>query len=295
MAASATSLSSVDFDRLAELLRRPDLRSFQALFDASHERQLTQAERIRLKELGTEALEVALDVPALPDSALLQWFASHLSLEHLETTTRIAELLAAWERKLRAEAERRRYGGFDRSTTVVQTRRVVQLSWFGLSGWQSSDAFEIRRSVFRSSQERSFMQALQERFPHLRALPNYPLDQIADLSRLRPLVGDRVWRYGLRCRLDFLLVTPREGDPVAAFELDSQAHDAPERQERDDWRNRLLELANVQLFRLRSEDPQATTPDEWYQLLTTEVVGKLNVGERMRNRDVHPTLVPLVR
>jgi len=30
----------------------------------------------------------------------------------------------------------------------------------------------------------------------------------------------------------------------------------------------LLTLANIPPFRLRSEDPRATTPDEWYQLLT---------------------------
>lgn len=256
---------------------------------------MSEDDRQRLREVGTQALEAALDMPTTPDADLLHWFATHGERGLIKPTERTAELLERVDRRLRETSERERYRSLGEAATIIQTRRVIQLSWFGLSGWQSSDAFAIRQSVFRSPQERTFMRALQERFPHLQALPNYPLDQIADLSKLKPLVGDEIWRYGLTCRLDAVLVTPREGDPIAAFELDSRLHDQSERKQRDEWRNRLLSLANIPLFRLRSEDPHATTPDEWYQLLTTDVVSKINVGERMRCRDVHPMLVPLVR
>ena len=137
------------------------------------------------------------------------------------------------------------------------------------------------------------MNALRLRFPHLDALPNYPLDQICDLKSLRPLLGEEVWRYGLHCRLDTVLITPREGDPIAVFELDSAHHDDPDQAKRDGWRNKLLMLASIPFFRLRSEEPSATSVEEWYQLLTEEVAHKINVGDRLRNRDIYSMLVPL--
>jgi hypothetical protein len=51
-------------------------------------------------------------------------------------------------------------------------------------------------------------------------------------------------------------------------------------------------LANIPLFRMRSEDPSVTTREEWYQLLVEEVVPLISVGERLRNRGVHSMLVP---
>jgi len=161
--------------------------------------------------------------------------------------------------------------------------------------FRASDAFEIRRSVFRSPQERAFAKALSLRFPGLRALPNYPLDQVVDLDRLKALVGDEAWRYGFGCRLDAVLVTPLEGDPIAAFELDSRVHDRPDAAKRDQWKNHLLSAARIPLFRLRSEDPTATGVDERYSLLTDQVLDKIDCGERNRTRDVHTTLVPLYR
>lgn len=279
---------------LSNLVSQPDVSTFRVCFDQALTRPMSSTERQQLRSVGAEAFVTLLSM-AEPNHNLLVWFAQHYDKGNIEPTERLAERLAKFSRQIRAQVQRERYAGFDETTTVVQTKRVVQLSWFGLAGWQSSDAFEIRRSVFRSVQERAFMRALRERFPHLGALPNYPLDQICNLGRLRSLVGDQIWRYGLHCRLDAVLVTPQEGDPVAAFELDSRLHDDPDRQQRDAWRDKLLMLANVPFFRLRSEDPQATSPDEWYQILTEEVAYKVNVGERMRNRDLYSMLVPIVR
>ncbi len=124
-------------------------------------------------------------------------------------------------------------------------------------------------------------------------LPNYPLDQVADMDRLKRLVSDRIWRYGRACRLDAVLVTPMEGDPIAAFELDSHFHDVPEIAKRDQWKSDLLAKTGITLFRLRSDDPNATSIDEWYSILTDEVLDKIDCGERIRTRDVHTSLVPL--
>jgi hypothetical protein len=114
------------------------------------------------------------------------------------------------------------------SEPVIEVRRVVSSTLMRFGDPNASDAMGIRRSVFRSSQERSFLKALSLRFPALLALPNYPLDQMIEFSRLRELVGKSTWAYAKNCRVDAVLVVPDEGDPVAAFELDSSYHDRPE-------------------------------------------------------------------
>ena len=82
---------------------------------------------------------------------------------------------------------------------------------------------------------------------------------------------------------------------MVAFELDSARHDDPEVKRRDAWKNELLVAAKIPYFRLRSESPDSTTVDEWFSLLTDEVLDKISVGERLRVRDFHPTLVPMYR
>ena len=175
----------------------------------------------------------------------------------------------------------------------IEVRRVIQKIHAFLGDSASSDNRGIRQSVFRSQQEREFLKALSLRFPSLLALPNYPLDQIARLDHVRPCLDDKTWRYGNRCRMDAILVMPDIGDPVAAFELDSGFHDTPEAIRRDRMKNNLLQLIGLPFFRIRVESPESTTMDEWYALLTDQVVPNLDLGNRVRNRTPNYSLVPV--
>ena len=51
--------------------------------------------------------------------------------------------------------------------------------------------------------------------------------------------------------------------------------------------------ARIPLFRLRSDAPVETALDEWYSVLTDEVLDKIDCGERVRVRDTHASLVPI--
>lgn len=175
----------------------------------------------------------------------------------------------------------------------VQLKRVIQIIDMGFGSYSASDALGLKRSVFRSEQERTFLQALALRFPGLHAFPNYPLDQLADFDKLRSLLDDETLEYGKRCRVDAVLVVPGEGDPVAAFELDSRLHDEPVQARRDRLRNRLFRVIQIPFFRLRAEDCLSVGVDEWYALLTDEVADKIDCGRRLRVRTTHPTLVPI--
>jgi hypothetical protein len=286
--------SSLPF--LRSLIATPNFQAFrvqfeQALSDAAQSTKV----RNQLRAVGAEGFEVFIQGSPAPDAEILAWFANHAVLGTIDVTPSLVGVLRRALRLLTQAAERRRHGGVGNNQAVVQLKRVVQFSWYASGSFSASDAFEIRRSIFRSHQERTFAKALSLRFPGLVVLPNYPLDQVADMERLKKLVSDRIWRYGRDCRLDALLVTPMEGDPIAAFELDSHFHDDPEIARRDQWKNDLLATTRIPLFRLRSDDPNATSIDEWYSILTDEVLDKIDCGERIRTREVHTSLVPVYK
>lgn len=179
------------------------------------------------------------------------------------------------------------------ASTIIRFRRVVRVSDYQWGTQSVSDALGLRISVFRSMQERFFLRALSLRFPGLVALPNYPLDQVADFSKLRKYLDDETIRFGKACRLDALLIVPDEGDSVAAFEVDSKYHDNPEVKRKDKLKDRLLEVLGVPLFRLRADDGNCLDTDDWYALLTDEVLPKINCGTRIRSRRLNSTLIPV--
>lgn len=175
----------------------------------------------------------------------------------------------------------------------LQLRRYVQAIDFKLGDFAYSDALGLRQSVFKSPQERSFLRALSLRFPSLLAIPNYGLNQLFDSERLRKLVDTETWRFALRCVLDAVLVVPDEGDAVAAFELDSSYHDSPERQLRDQRKDELLRVIQIPLVRLRVSESASMTADEWYALLTDQVVDRISCGRRLTSRHAAVSLVPV--
>ncbi|MDE2465697.1 MAG: DUF2726 domain-containing protein [Alphaproteobacteria bacterium] len=285
---------SSELDRLRQLIARPNFTKFREQYDIA-----VDASGVRgsvpaaLRDLGAEAFEVFLESGSMEDPGALAWFVEHANTGLIDVTAGVLAALRKAQRSLAQRLERRRHGKLPGAQEIVQLKRIVQLSWFGTAGFEASDAFAIRRSVFRSPQERAFARALSLRFPGLVVLPNYPLDQIADLNRLRAKVSADTWKYGRLCRIDAVLVTPMEGDPIAAFELDSKGHDRRDVAQRDRRKLDLLMAARIPLFRLRSEDPSATSVDEWYSILTDEVLDKVDCGERVRVRDSHASLVPI--
>ena len=179
----------------------------------------------------------------------------------------------------------------DKKQTILKVRRVVQVIQLFLGDGRFSDATGVCRSVFRSQQERTFLRALSLRFPGLMALPNYPLDQIIALDRIG-LLDAKTLRYGRNCRLDAVLIVPDEGDPVAVFELDSRIHDQREIADRDRMKNVLMAATGLPFFRLRAESPDSMSIDEWYALLSDQVLPYLDLGDRIRCRKAAYNLIP---
>lgn len=247
-----------------------------------------QASRALLTRYGSYLESGLLLVPA----ETIETLAKRLQSKKLgELAKRARRLEACPPHGKRLWRPHSQQAGSERAT-CMEVRRVIQKIQVFLGDSASSDNRGIRQSVFRSHQEREFLKALSLRFPSLLALPNYPLDQIAKLEHIRHCVDEDTWQYGVRCRMDAILVIPDVGDPVAAFELDSRFHDSPEVLHRDRMKNTLLQLIGLPFFRLRVEAPESMAMDEWYALLTDQVVPNLDIGDRIRCRMPNYSLVP---
>jgi hypothetical protein len=292
---------------LQRLLARREHQAFlDELLLALEDAELSQLDF--LAALGGEGLYVLLHGENTP--ALLGSYAGLLLSGKIHASANVVlalnqrmpspDLLALADKLARNDGE-----PFERSSSKraashvrgeqppIQLRRVIQIIDMGFGTYSASDALGLKRSVFRSEQERTFLQALSLRFPGLHAFPNYPLDQLADFEKLGNLLDAETLEYGKHCRIDAVLVVPGEGDPVAAFELDSRLHDEPAQARRDRLRNRLFRVIQIPFFRLRAEHNLSVGIDEWYALLTDEVADRIDCGRRIRVRALHPTLIPI--
>lgn len=175
---------------------------------------------------------------------------------------------------------------------ATEVKRVAIVSAFSIETWSNVDAFDFRRNVCASQQEREFLRAVRQFFPSLRAYPNVPLRNFIDLGKLEALVPIRTHRYGWSAQVDILLCTDDE-DPVAGIELDSVFHDSEEAIERDQLKNTLFKLAGLPMIRIRADDEKAVRAEDFYDLLVAEAEALEALrSRRMRPRRTHDFLVP---
>lgn len=175
---------------------------------------------------------------------------------------------------------------------ATEVKRVAIVSAFSIETWSNVDAFDFRRNVCASQQEREFLRAVRQFFPSLRAYPNIPLRNFIDLGKLEALVPIRTHRYGWSAQVDILLCTDDE-DPVAGIELDSVFHDSEEAIERDQLKNTVFKLSGLPMIRIRADDEKAVRAEDFYDLLVAEADALDALRpRRMRPRRTHDFLVP---
>jgi len=288
--------------QLRDHLHKREHEAFVSTFRAPNVLPLARADNY-LKALGGEALCLLLEEESDPSEYVLRSYEGLLLdgvlLAPCSVVLDLAKRLQSQALQLLGERLRLQESRYSRAIhrqptrddlterlkgPILEVRRFVQSTFMDFTPRTAAEALGMRKSIFRSEQERAFVKALSLRFPALLALPNYPVDQVVELSLLREPLGEKVWSYGRHCRIDALLVLPDEGRPIAAFELDSEYHDLPEAQRRDDMKDAIFRRLGMPFFRLRVESPNSATIDEWYAILTDEVVPRLNFGRRLRFR-----------
>jgi Protein of unknown function (DUF2726) len=175
---------------------------------------------------------------------------------------------------------------------AMEVKRVAVVSAFSVGMWSAVDAFDFRKNVCASQQERQFMQAVRQYFPSLQAYPNLPLRNFIDIAKLEGTVPLRARSYAWSAQVDVLLCTVDE-DPVAGFELDSVHHDVEDAAERDELKNLLFRLAGLPLMRIRADDANAVRAEDFYDLLVAESKTLDAIRpRRLRPRRTHDFLVP---
>lgn len=174
----------------------------------------------------------------------------------------------------------------------VHMERVVICSTFTFGFYGLSDAFNFKKNLCASSQEREFLKAVRQYFPSLRAYPNLPLRNFIDLAALDRFADEQMRRFCWSSQVDALLCTEDE-DPIAGIELDSMHHDDPTAMERDAMKDKLFAIAGVPLVRIRSGDTSNVRAEDFYELLLaqSETLGELR-PRQMQPRRNHDALIP---
>lgn len=175
---------------------------------------------------------------------------------------------------------------------ATEFKRVAIVSTFNVGVWSAVDAFDFRKNVCASQQEKEFLRAVRQYFPSLQAYPNLPLRSFIDIAKLEDTVPARARSYAWSSQVDVLLCTADE-DPVAGIELDSVHHDTDDATERDELKNLLFNLSGLPLIRIRAGDEKAVRAEDFYDLLMGESK-TLDVirPRRLRPRRTHDFLVP---
>jgi hypothetical protein len=129
---------------------------------------------------------------------------------------------------------------------TMQMKRISIVSTFAIRTWSATSAFDLRRNLCESGQEREFLRALRQYFPTMLSYPNVTLQNFIDLGELETAIPSYLRDFLWRSRVDVLLCTNDE-DPVAGFELDSPWHDTEGAADRDEKKNTLFQLAGIPL------------------------------------------------
>jgi hypothetical protein len=66
----------------------------------------------------------------------------------------------------------------DRRVGATEMKRVAVVSAFSFSTWSAVDAFDFRRNVCASQQEREFLRAVRQFFPSLQAYPQHAAEEL---------------------------------------------------------------------------------------------------------------------
>lgn len=258
----------------------------------------------RTLERGTVATETLVTLSRLVlhghllliDDDLRELVNHHIAAarEHIaRTTTNLRlEQLPIYVRPEKKSPDAYRVNRGSMSTDgAFQMKRISITSRFSIRCWSASDAFDFRRNLCASNQEREFLRAIRQYFPSMQAYPNIPLHSFVNLDDLGPCIPISFREFALKSRVDILVCTCDE-DPVAGFELDSSWHDNGDAARRDDIKNKLFQLAGLPLFRIRHIDPSAVRAEDFYDLLSAEPDLATLRPRRLRPRRSHDGLVP---
>jgi hypothetical protein len=125
-----------------------------------------------------------------------------------------------------------------RSIEVIENKNV-------LSG-------DGRRSLFKSSQEKEFFEAMREIYPRFIVYPNVALSTVIEFDNVKQGLSSAEKNYFFTGIIDCVVFTDDQSYmPKYFFELDSSYHDNPAQMKKDGYKNNILSAAGQKLYRIR--------------------------------------------
>ncbi len=128
--------------------------------------------------------------------------------------------------------------------------------------------------LFRSKQEENFFLAMRSAFPTYDPYPNVAINAVVDFNAVRHDLTQVEREFFFRGMIDSVVFDSATSyTPLYFFELDSPYHDAEEQKKRDVMKDRIFELANAKLHRIRAYDRSASSVNEFRTLILEVVRG----------------------
>ena len=177
-------------------------------------------------------------------------------------------------------------------TESIQMNRVSIVNTFEVRTWSSSSAFDLRRNMCGSPDEKEFLRAIRLYFPAFLSYPNIALHSFINLHELGAVIPDSFHVFAEQAQVNVLLCTPDE-DPVAAFELDLPGHESKQSVQANKVKKTLFQLAGLPLIRIRPESLNTIRAEDFFDLLNIENASALIRPYRLHPRSKHEGLVPI--
>lgn len=122
--------------------------------------------------------------------------------------------------------------------------------------------------LFKSRQEQSFFEAAREAFPTYHPYPNVAISCIIDYSAIESDLTVSEREYFFKAIVDCVIFdSSKDYEPKFFIELDSVFHDNKRAIRNDQMKNRIFEVANAKLIRIRANDHNETTTEKFKQLI----------------------------
>jgi len=122
--------------------------------------------------------------------------------------------------------------------------------------------------LFKSQQENNFFEAIRLSFPTYHPYPNVALSCIINFDAIQKHLNPAQKNYFFRAVIDSVVFDAINGyQPMYFFELDSHYHDGDKAKENDNMKNKIFEIANVKLIRIRAHEAKETTIKKFQELV----------------------------
>jgi len=122
--------------------------------------------------------------------------------------------------------------------------------------------------LFKSQQESNFFEAIRQSFPTYHPYPNVALSCIINFEAIQNYLNPAQKNYFFRAVIDSVVFDANGGyKPMYFFELDSHYHDNDKAKENDNMKNKIFEIANVKLIRIRAYESEEITVKKFQDLV----------------------------